>query len=182
MHGGAVVVGSVEVLTRGRRAVLWAAGMSCCWSRRGGATSAVVGASSRDAEPGSDVRDPATTSRGVGGGAWPSLLIWVLEDQSRGVPHLHFVLGHTTALEKAFARAFFRELKSAAYVQGLGHTSTYERAVLEQGKYEAGRLRNYVSKLARYLSKRRDGAAEFLFRHTGERVFYVAPWLRGSRA
>ncbi len=107
---------------------------------------------------------------------WPTLLIWVLEDQSRGVPHLHFVLGHTTALEKAFARAFFRELKSAAYVQGLGHTSTYERAVMEQGKYEAGRLRNYVAKLARYLGKA-EGAAEFLFRHTGERVFYVAPWL-----
>ena len=35
----------------------------------------------------------------------------VLEDQSRGVLHLHFVLGHTTALEKAFARAFFRELE-----------------------------------------------------------------------
>jgi hypothetical protein len=107
---------------------------------------------------------------------WPSLLVWVLEDQSRGVPHLHFVLGHTTSLEKAFARAFFRELKSAAYMQGLGHKSTYERAVLEQGKYEAGRLRNYVAKLARYLGKA-EGAAEFLFRHTGERVFYVAPWL-----
>ena len=40
---------------------------------------------------------------------WPTLLVWVLEDQSRGVPHLHFVLGHTTALEKAFARASFRE-------------------------------------------------------------------------
>jgi hypothetical protein len=58
----------------------------------------------------------------------------------------------------------------------LGHTSTYERAVLEQGKYEAGRLRNYVAKLARYPGKV-EGAAEFLFRHTGERVFYVAPWL-----
>jgi hypothetical protein len=87
---------------------------------------------------------------------------------------LHFVLGHTTALEKAFARTFFRELKSAAH--RLGHTSTYEKAVLEQGKYEAGRLRNYVSKLSRYLSKS-DGAAAFLFRHSGERVFYVAPWL-----
>jgi len=107
---------------------------------------------------------------------WPTLLVWVLEDQSRGVPHLHFVLGHTTALEKAFARAFFRALKPAAYMQGLGHTSTYERAVAEQGKYEAGRLRHYVSKLSRYLAKG-DGAWEFLLRHTGERVFYVAPWL-----
>jgi hypothetical protein len=58
----------------------------------------------------------------------PTLLLWVLEDQSRGVPHLHFVLGHTTALEKAFARTFFRELKSAAYAHGLGHTTTYEKA------------------------------------------------------
>lgn len=106
---------------------------------------------------------------------WPSLLLWVLEDQSRGVPHLHFALGHTTALEKAFARSFFRALKPVAYAQGLGHTSTYERALLEQGKYEAGRLRHYVSKLAGYLSG--DGAAAFLQRHSGERVFYVAPWL-----
>jgi hypothetical protein len=109
----------------------------------------------------------------------PALLLWVMEDQSRGVPHLHFVLGHTTALEKAFARTFFRELKSAAYAHGLGHTSTYEKAALEQGKYEAGRLRNYVSKLAGYLSKG-EGAAAFLLRHSGERIFYVAPWL--SRA
>jgi hypothetical protein len=48
--------------------------------------------------------------------------------------------------------------------------------VLEQGKYEARRLRNYVSKLGQYLSKS-DGAAAFLLRHSGERVFYVAPWL-----
>ena len=87
---------------------------------------------------------------------WPSLLVWVPEDQSRGVPHLHFVLGHTTALEKAFARAFFRALKPVAYAQGLGHTSTYERAVLEQGAYQAGRLRHYVSKLAGYLSRGRE--------------------------
>jgi hypothetical protein len=106
----------------------------------------------------------------------PSLLLWVLEDQSRGVPHLHFVLGHTTTLEKAFARTFFRDLKSAAYAHGLGHTSTYEKAVLEQGRYEAGRLRSYVSKLAGYLSKGEEAAA-FLLRHSGERVFYVAPWL-----
>lgn len=108
----------------------------------------------------------------------PTLLLWVMEDQSRGVPHLHFVLGHTTALEKAFARAFFRELKSAAYAHGLGHTTTYEKAVLEQGKYEAGRLRNYVSKLAGYLSKG-EGAAAFLRRYSKARIYYVAPWLSG---
>lgn len=106
----------------------------------------------------------------------PSLLLWVMEDQSRGVPHLHFVLGHTSKLEKAYARSFFRALKSAAYAHGLGHTTTYEKAVLEQGKYEAGRLRNYVSKLSRYLSKG-EGSAAFLHRHSGERIFYVAPWL-----
>jgi hypothetical protein len=89
----------------------------------------------------------------------PTLLLWVLEDQSRGVPHLHFVLGHTTALEKAFARTFFGELKSAAYAHGLGHTTTYEKAVLEQGKYEARRLRNYVSKLGHYLSESEAEAA-----------------------
>ena len=61
----------------------------------------------------------------------PSLLLWVLEYQSRGVPHLHFVLGHTTALEKAFAREFFRGFEFAAYALGLGHTSSYERALLE---------------------------------------------------
>jgi hypothetical protein len=94
----------------------------------------------------------------------------------RGLPHLHFVLGHTTALEKAFARAFFEALKPAAYMQGLGHTSTYEWALLEQGKYEAGRLRHYIAKLARYLAKA-EGAGEFLFQPSGERVFYVAPWL-----
>jgi hypothetical protein len=38
---------------------------------------------------------------------WPNLLVWVVEDQQRGLPHLHFVLGHTAALEKAFAKAFF---------------------------------------------------------------------------
>ena len=114
--------------------------------------------------------------QGYGVERWPGLLVWVLEDQSRGVPHLHFVVGHTTKLEKAFAREFFRALKPAAYMQGLGHTSTYERAVLEQGKYEAGRLRYYVTKLAGYLAKG-EGAGEFLQRHSGERVFYVAPWL-----
>lgn len=48
--------------------------------------------------------------------------------------------------------------------------------MLEQGKYEACRLRNYVSKLGQYLSKS-EGASAFLLRHSGERFFYVAPWL-----
>lgn len=50
----------------------------------------------------------------------PTLLLWVMEDQSRGVPHLHFVLGHTTKLEKAFARAFFRELSRRRTPTALG--------------------------------------------------------------
>lgn len=33
-----------------------------------------------------------------------------------------------------------------------------------------------MSKLAGYLSKG-EGAAAFLLRHSGERIFYVAPWL-----
>ncbi len=45
-----------------------------------------------------------------------------------------------------------------------------------RGKYEAGRPRHYVSKLAKYLAKG-EGASDFLLRHAGERVFYVAPWL-----
>lgn len=62
----------------------------------------------------------------------------MIRERERGIPHLHFVLGHTTAVEKAFAREFFRALKKVAYAHGLGHTPTYERAVLEQGRYQAG--------------------------------------------
>ena len=50
-----------------------------------------------------------------------------------------------------------------------GHSSTYERALLEQGRYQAGRLRGYITKLAGYLTKG-EGGAEFLRAHTGERV------------
>jgi hypothetical protein len=173
VHGGAVVVGSVEVLSRTGGCVLGPRG---CRVLESVAEEQRLW-SARRRETLNMARTYAIRQlrrEGWSEERWPSLLVWVLEDQSRGVPHLHFVLGHTTAVEKAF----FRELKSAAYMQGLGHTSTYERAVLEQGKYEAGRLRNYVTKLARYLGKA-EGAAEFLFRHTGERVFYVAPWLSG---
>lgn len=107
---------------------------------------------------------------------WPSLLVWVLEDQSRGVPHLHFVLGLTTALEKTFARAFFRELKSAAYVHGLGHTSTHERPCSSKGEVRGGPSAQ-LRREARAVSRQVEGAAEFLFGTRGARVFYVAPWL-----
>ena len=64
--------------------------------------------------------------------------------------------------------------------KGLGESSTYERAVFEQGKFQAGRLRHHVSKLAGYLAKGEGASASaFLLRHSGERIFYVAAWLSG---
>lgn len=110
------------------------------------------------------------------GERWPSLLMSVTEDQKRGLPHLHGVLGHTTALEKAYAKAFLDALPRAARKQGLGFTDRYRYVVGRQGKYEAGRLRGYITKLTRYLAKDAHGR-EFLELHHGERIFYVAPWL-----
>jgi hypothetical protein len=110
------------------------------------------------------------------GERWPNLLISVTEDQKRGLPHLHGVLGHTTKLEKAFAKAFLDALPRAARHHGLGFTDRYRFVVQTQSKYEAGRLRGYITKLTRYLAKDASGA-EFLQLHHGERVFYVAPWL-----
>ena len=54
------------------------------------------------------------------GERWPDLLMSVTEDQKRGLPHLHGVLGHTTKLEKAYARAFLDALPRAARHHGLG--------------------------------------------------------------
>ena len=110
------------------------------------------------------------------GDRWPDLLMSVTEDQKRGLPHLHGVLGHTTKVEKAFARAFLDALPRAARTHGLGFTDRYGFVVQKQARYEAGRLRHYIAKLARYLAKDADGA-EFLKAHHGERIFYVAPWL-----
>ena len=55
---------------------------------------------------------------------------------------------------------------SARKVSGLRPVSaiavaTYEKAALEQGTYEARRLRNYVSKLGQYLSKSEGGRRSF---------------------
>lgn len=61
----------------------------------------------------------------------------VTEDQKRGHPHLHGVLGHTTKLEKAYAKAFLDALPRAARHHGL----RYWWVVQKQSKYEAGRLR-----------------------------------------
>lgn len=110
------------------------------------------------------------------GERWPELLISVTEDQKRGLPHLHGVLGHTSKLEKAYARAFLDALPRAARKHGLGFTDRYWYVVQKQSRYEAGRLRHYITKLTRYLAKDAHGA-EFLQAHHGERIFYVAPWL-----
>ena len=103
-------------------------------------------------------------------------LLSVREDQSRGLPHDHIVVGHTTAVEMAYAHAYFDSLRRHARRQGLGFTDGYRIAAFKQANHDAGRFHVYLSKLARYLSKQRDGR-HFLERHQGERVFYVAPWL-----
>jgi len=105
-----------------------------------------------------------------------TVLIAVTEDQQRGLPHEHVVVGHTTALEIAFARAFFDALPRAARHHGLGFTDRYRYAIAKQGKYEAQRFHGYLAKLARYLAKDSSGS-EFLLKHHGQRVFYVAGWL-----
>jgi len=105
-----------------------------------------------------------------------NVLISITEDQQRGLPHEHIVTGHTTALEIAFTRAFFDALPRAARRHGLGFTDRYHYAVAKQGKYQAGRFHGYLAKLARYLAKA-GSAGEFLRKHHGQRVFYVAPWL-----
>jgi hypothetical protein len=105
-----------------------------------------------------------------------NVLISVTEDQRRGLPHEHIVTGHTTALEIAFTRAFFDALPRAARRHGLGFTDRYHYALRKQGKYQAGLFHGYLAKLARYLAKA-GSAAEFLQKHHGQRVYYVAPWL-----
>jgi hypothetical protein len=104
------------------------------------------------------------------------VLLSVVEDQRRGLPHEHIVCPHTTALEIAFTRAFFDALPRAARHHGVGFTDRYRYAVGKQGRCEAGRFHGYLTKLARYLAKSTTGG-EFLRKHQGERVFYVAPWL-----
>ena len=104
------------------------------------------------------------------------VLISVVEDQQRGVPHEHVVCPHTSGLEIAFTRAFFDALPRAARHHGLGNVDRYRFVVARQGRHEASKLHGYLSKLARYLAKS-SSAGEFLRKHEGERVFYVAPWL-----
>src|SRR5579862_61753 len=104
------------------------------------------------------------------------VLMSVVEDQQRGVPHEHIVCPHTTALEIVFTRAFFDALPRAARHHGLGHVDRYRFVVARQGRHEAHKFHGYLGKLARYLAKS-SSAGEFLQRHAGERVYYVAPWL-----
>ena len=89
---------SLLASTGGR--VLGATRLSGSRLGRRGSTAALVRSASRDAERGSDGGYPAAPARGLDNERMPTLLLWVMEDQSHGVPHLHFVLGHTTALEK----------------------------------------------------------------------------------
>ncbi|MDE3190302.1 MAG: hypothetical protein KGL94_05720 [Acidobacteriota bacterium] len=104
------------------------------------------------------------------------VLMSVIEDQQRGVPHEHVVCPHTTALEIAFTRAFFDALPRAARHHGLGYVDRYQHVVGRQGRHEAQKFHGYLGKLARYLAKS-SSAGEFLQKHHGERVYYVAPWL-----
>jgi hypothetical protein len=104
------------------------------------------------------------------------ILMSVVEDQQRGLPHEHVVTPHTTALEIAFTRAFFDALPRAARHHELGLTDRYRYALAKQGRYHAQQFHGYLAKLARYLAKSAS-AGEFLQKHHGERVFYVAPWL-----
>ena len=104
------------------------------------------------------------------------ILLSVVEDQQRGVPHEHVVCPHTTAVEIAFTRAFFDALPRAARHHGLGLTDRYRYAVGKQGRHQAKHFHGYLAKLARYLAKSAS-AGEFLRLHHGERVYYVAPWL-----
>jgi hypothetical protein len=104
------------------------------------------------------------------------VLMSVVEDQQRGVPHEHVVCPHTTADEIAFTKAFFDALPRAARHHGLGHVDRYRYVVAKQGWHEAQKFHGYLGKLARYLAKS-STAGEFLQKHHGERVYYVAPWL-----
>jgi hypothetical protein len=105
-----------------------------------------------------------------------SVLMSVVEDQQRGLPHEHVVCPHTTALEIAFTRAFFDALPRATRHHQLGNVDRYKFALAKQGRYHAREFHGYLAKLARYLAKS-NSAGEFLRKHHGERVFYVAPWL-----
>ena len=104
------------------------------------------------------------------------VLMSVVEDQQRGVPHEHIVCPHTTALEIVFTRAFFDALPRAARHHELGNVDRYRYVVARQGRHEAHKFHGYLGKLARYLAKS-STAGEFLRKHHGERVYYVAPWL-----
>jgi hypothetical protein len=104
------------------------------------------------------------------------LIVQTLEPQRRGLDHAHLVLGHCTKLEKAFARFFVNALDRKSAAHGLGFVDGYKRALWKQRQYQgpeqAGRVARYVSK---YLSK--EAAGDWLRAKTGQRVFYVAPWL-----
>ena len=75
---------------------------------------------------------------------WPDLLMSVTEDQKRGLPHLHGVLGHSARIEKGYAKAFLDALPELSRRQGLGSRIATGPWSDRQSKYEAGRLRDYI--------------------------------------
>jgi hypothetical protein len=77
------------------------------------------------------------------------ILMSVVEDQQRELPHEHVVCPHTTAVEIAFTRAFFDALPRAARHHQLGRTDRYRYALAKQGRYHARQFHGYLAKLAR---------------------------------
>lgn len=93
--------------------------------------------------------------------------------------HGHIVLGHASKVEKAFARFFVNGLDRFAAEHGLGFVDGYNKALWQQRQYQApGQAERAARYLSKYVSKER--AADWLREKSGQRVFYVAPWL--SRA
>lgn len=109
------------------------------------------------------------------------VLMSVVEDQQRGLPHEHVVCPHTSALEIAFTWAFFDALPRAARHHQLGIVDRYRFAVGKQGRYHAGEFHGYLAKLARYLAKSASAGA-FLRQHHGERERLVGPLVAAPAA
>jgi hypothetical protein len=61
------------------------------------------------------------------------VLMSVVEDQQRGVPHEHVVCPHTTALEIAFTRAFF-------------DVDRYRFVIAKPGRHHAREFHGYPAK------------------------------------
>jgi hypothetical protein len=77
-------------------------------------------------------------------------LVLAPEPQRRGLIHWHIVLGASTGLERAAARAYIEALRAKAPANGFGFVDRNVRAV------NAGRAASYVAK---YLAKPSEAAA-----------------------